>query len=286
MAIDLASKFSSYVDEQFVKESRLSLITNDNFTFPADAATAYYWQVSTGNMYDYARNGTDDESVTDGRWSRYGVIDKLNVGAVPLTLTRDRSFTFVIDKLDAMETKSVLSASTALARQIREKVIPEIETWTLGKMTAGAGFKPEEVELTSENIYEQIISANADMDDSEVPERGRVLVVTPSTLLLMKQNPDIFLASDVSEDMRLKGVISNLDGLTVMKVPTNRVPSNFGFMIVHPCATIAPVKLRDYTIHQNPVGISGSLVEGRVNYDAHVIQNKASGIFYQPVFTE
>lgn len=52
-------------------------------------------------------------------------------------------------------------------------------------------------------------------------------------------------------------------------------------MLAHPCATVAPVKLEDYTIHENPPGISGSLVEGRICYDAFVLDNKVKAIYYQ-----
>ena len=45
----------------------------------------------------------------------------------------------------------------------------------------------------------------------------------------------------------------------------------------------APAKLEDYKIHQDPPGISGSLVEGRVNYDAFVLDNKKSALYYQAV---
>lgn len=71
------------------------------------------------------------------------------------------------------------------------------------------------------------------------------------------------------------------DGAAVQKVPASRLPSKFGFMLCHPCATVAPLKLQDYRIHSDPPGISGSLVEGRVVYDAFVLQNKAKAIYYQ-----
>ena len=60
-----------------------------------------------------------------------------------------------------------------------------------------------------------------------------------------------------------------------------RVPENFGFMVAHPCATVAPTKLADYKTHQDPPGISGQLIEGRVVYDAHVLDNKKKAIYYQ-----
>ena len=86
--------------------------------------------------------------------------------------------------------------------------------------------------------------------------------------------------------MKLKGVIANLDGLTVIKVPASRLPEGFGFMIAHPCATVAPTKLENYNTHINPPGISGTLVEGRVAYDAFVLDNKKKAIYYQSQPTE
>lgn len=78
------------------------------------------------------------------------------------------------------------------------------------------------------------------------------------------------METDIGNDMRLRGVVAMVDGANVIKVPASRLPENFGFMIVHPVATVAPVKLEDYRIHQDPPGISGSLVEGRICYDAFV----------------
>ena len=89
------------------------------------------------------------------------------------------------------------------------------------------------------------------------------------------------METDITAEMRLRGVISNLDGAAVIKVPAVRLPENFGFMLAHPCATVAPTKLEEYKIHQDPPGISGSLVEGRICYDAFVLENKTKAIYYQ-----
>ena len=52
-------------------------------------------------------------------------------------------------------------------------------------------------------------------------------------------------------------------------------------MVAHPCATVAPTKLESYKTHDNPPGINGALVEGRICYDAFVLENKAKAIYYQ-----
>ena len=281
MSIDLATKFQPYTDEQFSTESKKSLLTNTDLTWTG-AHTIKVYKVSTSRMNDYGRKGP-----AEGQWSRYGVVDSLDATTEELTLKKDRSFTFAIDKLDTDETAQQLAAASALARQNREVVIPEVDTYTYGVMCANAGHKPAAKALTATNIYVEILAASQALDDAEVPETGRVLVVTPATYALMKKCKDITMETDVGNELRLKGVIGILDGMTVQKIPAVRLPAGFGFMVAHPCATVAPVKLEDFNIHQNPPGISGSLVEGRICYDAFVLDNKVKAIYYQaqPVTT-
>lgn len=274
MAIQLASKFEPYVDEKFTAESKKSLLTNNDFDWTG-AHTIKVYKVTTAEMNDYDRAGTGENN------SRYGQIKGLDAVTEEMTLTKDRSFTFAIDKLDTDETKMQVQAASALERQQREVVIPEIDSYVYGVMCSKAGTKPDAVQLTKDNIYLEIIKGNAALDNADVPETGRIIVVTPDIYLLMKQCKDIVMETDISNELRIKGVIGMIDGANVIKVPAARLPENFGFMIAHPCATVAPTKLEDYKIHQDPPGISGSLVEGRICYDAFVLDNKAKAIYYQ-----
>ena len=277
MAIELVTKYLPYVDEIFATESKKSLLTNQEFTWDG-ASTVKVYKVGTSSMNDYGRTGP-----ADGNWSRYGAIAGLDATTESMALTRDRSFTFAIDRLDEDETAGQLAAASALARQLRQVVVPEVDAWVYAKMCAGAGLKPAAVALTKDNLYGKIIAGTNALDNAEAPDTGRVLLVTPDTYLLMKQSPDIVMETDVGNDLRLKGVIGNLDGMTVIRVPASRLPAKFGFMIAHPVATVAPTKLADYRTHKDPPGISGSLIEGRINYDAFVLTNKANALYYQAI---
>lgn len=272
--IELATQYAPYVDEIFTKESKIDLLTNNDISFTG-AHTVKVYKISTSAMNDYDRNGKSSN------WSRFGSVNDLDATTEELTLTKDRSFTFVIDKLDNDETVGQLGAASALARQTRQVVIPEVDTYTYGVMCSKAGTKPEAVALTSENIYNEIVKGTEVLDDSNVPETERVLTVTPAVYRIMKQCKDIVMNTDIGADMRLKGVIGNLDGMAVIKTPASRLPKDFGFMISHKSATVAPKKLEEYRTHQDPPGISGELVEGRICYDAFVLENKAKGIYYQ-----
>ena len=271
MAIDLATQFLPYVDEQFKAESKRQVITNNDFEFTGAHSVKVY-KVTTSAMNDYDREGKGSN------YSRYGQIQGLDATTEEFPLKRDRSFTFAIDKLDVDETKASLEAAAALARQLREVVIPEVDTYVYGKVVAGAG-TTETGSLTDKNVYDAILKATKVLDAAEVPETNRVLLVTPDTYTIMKKNASIVMATDVGQDMRKLGVIGMLDGAAIIKVPKNRLPEDVNFVLVHPSATVAPVKLSDYKIHQDPPGISGDLVEGRIAYDAFVLENKTKGIY-------
>ena len=281
MAINLVTNFLPYVDEMFTTESKKSLLTNQDFAWTG-AHTVKVYKVGTSKMTDYDREGTG----TGATGSRYGAIGSLDATTEEFTLKKDRSFTFAIDKMDSNETGQQLAGASALARQQREVIIPEVDKYVYSVMCENAGTKAEAILLTKDNIYDEILNGNNVLDNAEVPETERVLVVTPNVYLLMKKCPDITLETDIGHEMRLKGVIAMLDGLTVVKVPATRLPERFGFMIAHPCATVAPTKLEDYKIHQDPPGISGDLVEGRIVYDAFVLENKTKAIYYQSMTTE
>ena len=278
MSINLVTRFAPYTDEIFDKESQKALVTNNDFEWTG-AHTVKAYKVTTATMNDYDRDA--EGYGTNG--SRYGAIQNLDATTEEMTLTKDRSFTFAIDKLDRDETGDQLAAASALARQQRQVVVPEVDSYTYGVMAAGAGTKPAAKVLTKDNIYDEITAGTEAMDDELVPENGRYLIVTPAVYRLMKKNGEIIMTTELSNEERVRGVIGNIDGMTVIKVPASRLPSGFGFMIAHPCATVAPTKLEEYMAHEDPPGISGSLCEGRICYDAFVLDNKAKAIYYQAI---
>jgi len=123
MAIELVTKYLPYVDEVFTQESKKELLTNQDFTFDG-AKTVKIYKISTSEMNDYGRSGAKD-----GNWSRYGSVENLDATTQTMTLRKDRSFTFVIDALDQDETGGTLAGASALARQVREVVVPEVDTY-------------------------------------------------------------------------------------------------------------------------------------------------------------
>ena len=56
MAIELATQFQAYTDEQFYSESKTSLVTNKDFSFDG-AKTIKLYKMQSTEMEDFNRNG-------------------------------------------------------------------------------------------------------------------------------------------------------------------------------------------------------------------------------------
>lgn len=276
MAVQLVTKFQGLVDERFSAVGIKGLISNNDYSFDG-AHTINVYSATTATMNDYNKTGVSSNP------SRYGSLEALSATTTSYTLEKDRSFTTVTDKLDIEESMQVLEAGKILSRQINEVVDPEIDTFVIGKMVAGAGTKAMAKALDGATVMEDIFKANEALDSNNVPQDGRFILVTPTTYKYMKSSKDIILETNVGQDMRVRGVIATVDGLSVIKVPANRCPVKFGFLVGHKVATVAPIKLNDMKVHIDPVGISGQLCEGRFNYGAFVLPNKAKALYYQPL---
>lgn len=271
--VNLATKFSGVVDEAFTENSKASLVVNSDYDFIGSKSIKIY-SVGTAEMNDYGRN-------TDGT-ARYGTVKDLSTEIQEVSMEKDRSFTFAIDKMDEDETLGALNAGTALARQINEEVIPESDKYVYKKMCDNAGTTKVET-ITDSNAYDALATGNATQDEDSVPEQGRVAVVNPIFYKHLKADERAILDTEVGQSMRIKGVVGEMDGALIQKVPSRLFPTGVNFILAHPVATTFAVKLADYKIHEDAPGVSGSLVEGRVYYTAFVRNNKKKAIYVSRV---
>ncbi len=269
--VNLASKYSKSIDERFYKESQAALAVSNDYEFTG-VKTVNVYSVPTVPMKDYELSGTE----------RYGEPEDLARCVQTLTISRDRAFTFVIDKGEKLQSMAAGDSGKALARQIREVIVPEYDAYVFRTLaqaaTLNGNFSTEP--LTAENAYENFLAAEERLGNKNVPERGRVCFCSYAFANLLKRDPAFMRYGDSSQKMLEKGVIGEVDGTKIVKVPAARLPSGCAFLLVHPSAATAPKQLEEYKIHDNPPGISGYLVEGRCIYDCFVLDEKASGIFY------
>lgn len=275
--ITLAAKFAQKVDERFNRQSQAGLALNNNYKFTG-VKTVNVYSIPTVPLTDYTKSGL----------SRYGNPTDLDNAVQELTVTRDRAFTFIIDRSDREQTQMTQDAGRALARQTRERVIPEYDAyvfWKLASVAAanangGAGTHTATTAATKANAYELFLNAQEVLGDANVPDSGRVCFCAYKYANLLKQDPAFMLASQRSKEMVDKGVMGEVDGVKIVKVPKSRLPAGASFILTHPVAACAPKQIDTHKIHQDPPGISGWLVEGRILFDCFVLDNKKDAIFY------
>ena len=266
MSVNYAEKYSALVDEAFRLGSLTNPMINNNYDW-VGVETVEVFSIPTVSMNNYSLSGS----------ARYGVAAELENSLQALKVEQDRSFTFTIDRKSEQDTMGVMAAAAALRRQIDLVVIPEIDAYRLSAAATGAGNIDSTVPTTS-NAYECFLKVQELIDEDKAPVGGRVAFVTPAYYNKLKLDSSFILASDLGQRVRFNGQVGEIDGVAVIKAPSSYFPATCNFIITNPIAMVSPIKLQDYKIHDNPPGINGWLVEGRVRYDAFVLNNKANAI--------
>ena len=271
MAQNLAQKYSKKVDERFKLASFSNAATNQSYEW-SGVVTVQVYSIDTVAMGNYTRTGT----------TRYGTASELGTALQELTLTRDRAFTFTIDRGNWNESQMVTESGRALRRQIDEVVIPELDVYNLAAMGAAANTNSHtagtEAATSASNAYTIVTELSELLNEDKVPATGRKLFITPAVFSYLKLDDSFLLASELGQKIKFNGQVGEVDGNAVIMVPSSYFPANTDMILAHPVATVAPKKLEDYKIHNNPPGISGWLVEGRLIYDAFVLDNKVNAI--------
>jgi N4-gp56 family major capsid protein len=244
---------------------------NNDYKFTG-VKTVNVYSIPVVGLTDYTRSGTN----------RYGTPQDLGNNVQALTITQDKAWTFIIDKADKLQSEMVQDAGKACARQIREVLVPHYDTYvfkTLAKAAFDKG-NTDATNATKTNAYELFLNAQEKLGDNMAPDKGRVCFCSYKFANLLKQDSSFMKYGNASQEMLVKGVMGEVDGTKIVKVPASRLPDGCSFILTHPCAATGPKQLEEYKIHDNPPGISGWLVEGRLVFDCFVLNEKADAIFY------
>lgn len=274
MGKNLASKYSKAVDERFEARSFAKEIVSDKSSEWDGVETVKVYSMPVAPLHTY-----DENSPTDV----YGPSTILERNVQTMTVTQKPTFNFKIRRLDKTMDQMTSDAGKALSRQINQMVIPQYDNYVFSKVAQNAiangnaviGTKP-----STNNAYKLFLQGMENLGNAMAPDEGRIAVCTYNYYNLLKQDPAFVRSSDISQRMLNKGILGDVDGCKIMRVPNGRLPAGASCLIVHPYAITAPSKLTDYIIHDNPPGWNGWKVEGLCCYDAFILNEKADGIFY------
>ena len=272
MAMIYTELFADKIDERFTSEAVSQKIVNNDYSF-VGAKTVKVTSINTVDNRDYNRN------------TGYGNADILQNSIQELTLTKDRAFKMLLDKMDEDETK--IKAGEVLARQLRERVIPEIEKYRFETILKSCDTTSQTVTgLTASNAYAKFLEAQEKLNDEDVPQ-NRIAYVIPEFLTKLKKDDNFIKASDIGQNIAINGLVGMVDGVPIVRVTkkwmeaktgTPAITKKYACLVGHNSATVAPVKLAEYRVVTDSENYSGTLFLGRFYYDCFVLNNKVKGL--------
>ena len=263
-----AEKYSKKVAERFSLASITDAHAGKDYDFTG-VKTIRIYSIDTVPMNDYTRSGTE----------RFGAMEELGDTMQEMTVTKDRGFTYSIDKGNNAQQYNVKSATKSLKRQIDEVVTPEIDMYRLSKWIAGAGLIGTHSSLTKSNILETIMTGGMELSNKLVPRNKRTLFIKESLYLHCKLSDQVVGLEGLGQKAVKDGSVGMLDNMKVVPVPDSYFPEGVNFMIKYKGATVDPVQLKTYRVLTEQRGVDGAVVEGRIIYDSFVLDTRKNGIY-------
>ena len=285
-SVSLATKFLPYLDDVYKRQSLTAILdtANDRVNW-IGAQTAKVFKVDVDGLGDYSRNAGFVAGSSDGTWET-------------LTIEQDRGRSFSIDTMDNDETLGMMMAST-LGEFERVQVIPEVDAYRFAKYAYNAGTTATGTLSSSDDVPALIQTAEATMDNAEVPYEGRILFVNPNVYSYLKGDITRYVQNEVRD---VNTEVEMYDGMRIIRVPSGRFSTavtlaqptsssdaggystsgvNINFMIVHPSAVLQVIK------HQIPRVFSPEVnqeadawkINYRIYHDCWVLANKTAGIY-------
>ena len=291
--IGLASKYLPVLDEVYKRGSLTSIFdTAENRVNWIGAKTVSLFDFDPVGMANYDR---DDGFVTGN----------ITAGWKPYQIEVDRGRSYQIDVMDDEESLGMAVAS-ALSEIERVEVIPEVDAYRFAKWAGTTGVSTGTAATIvpgTTNVAGLIDTAEAQMDNDEVPYEGRILYVSPLAYMALKGNIERRIIN--SED-NVNTNVEFYDDMRIIRVPQARFQSAItlnapttaagvggfapatgakaiNFMIVHPSAIMQVMKhrlVRVFSPDQN-IEADAYRLNFRFYHDTFVKANKVKGIYVQ-----
>lgn len=268
--INLATKYSTVLDERFSKKSLTDAWCGTDYDF--DGANAIkVWTIGQGVIGDYDPTATAN---------RFGTPTELSDELNTYNLRKKRSFTHTLDITNVQDQENIKKANAVLKQIWDEQMVPEIDRYRLNEWAMGAGIvKVNGTALTKSTIIEALLQAQADMSNALVPREGRVIFITESMAVKCRLASELQYNEAFTGDAIVRGQIAMLSNCPVVAVPDGYMPKGVEFMVKFKRASADPVKLKMLRAHTTPQGFAGTLLEGLTRYDSFVLAQKAKGIY-------
>ena len=267
-AINLATRYEAKIVEKFFSESFLVGKTNQDFDFHGVKSITLNTP-KTQPLNNYNRAATAD---------RFGTPTEMEDTIQELTLSQDKSYSITIDKGNLSDQLYIKEAGKMVALQLREQVVPTIDKYGLSVFVKKAGKIFGSAAPTKANIVGLIADALTKLDNNEVPDEGRFIVIGATNYNLLRLSTEVLAADPLAVKALGRGVVGEFMGVPIIKVPASYLGTAY-FLVYHKGSVTLVQKLKSMNLHTKAPGIDGAKLEGRHYYDAFVYGTKSGGVY-------
>lgn len=280
MAINLADKYGKKVEERFNLDSVIAGKFSNDYDWDGVKSIKIY-DVETYEPNDYNRTATGN---------RYGTPKEVQDDLQIMTITQDKSNSLTVDKGNNTEQMMIKNAAKVAKRQVRERYVPLRDKYCLN---AWANFTCKSADekttytvqsavdssVTESNIVKLLAKARAALVNKKVPMTNVFCYMGATNFALLAEAPTFQNLEKLGTKAVEAGVVGKCKGFKIVEVPDEYMPTDVNFMVVNKDAVLAPLKINDMNLHQNPPGLSGHQLDFRWIFDAFVKKTKVDGIY-------
>lgn len=268
MTINLATEFAPLAEKKFTLDSVVM----------GKAKAKYNWDgVRTIKAIIPTTQSLNTYDATASS-NRFGTPAELQDTVATYEIAQNKSFSIVIDKENNTSQKMVKAAGEMLKYEWDDVVIPMYDAYCLGAWCTGAGQYHVNASITKSNIVGEIADCVAALVNQKVPTNGLVAWVGASNVSLLLQSPEFVNIDSLGRKATEKGVMGEVHGVKIIRVPDSYLPSGVNFLMAHPRALLAPQKVKTLRILTEAQGFDGAVLEGRLLFDAFVVKAKEKGV--------
>lgn len=193
--------FSKLLQAKFYKTSVLPAISN----------TDYEGEIS--QMGDKVVIRTTP-AVTINDYSGTITTQELTTSKVELLIDKAKYYSFLGD--DILKAQSDIDLVTNATNEAAESMRVAVETDVLAGVVTGATTIQSQATITASNVLTSILSMSTALDNLNIPEEGRFIVLSPEFISLLKQSElrQAYLTGDDTSPLR-NGKMGIVDRFTV-----------------------------------------------------------------------
>ena len=203
--------FSKLLQAKFYKTSVLPAISNTDYEgeISGQGDKVHIRTVPNVTVADY----TGTVSYAD-----------LTTSTVELLIDQAKSYAFKID--DVLSAQGDIDMLAEASKDAAEQMRIAVETDVLANVVTGATTIGAQTTITSSNILANILDIAKDLDELNIPEEGRFIVLPPSMISLLKQSElrQAYLTGDATSPLR-NGQVGQVDRFTVFQSNMLYTPS-------------------------------------------------------------